>query len=767
MQELQTSSIADLTECDREPIQIPGSIQPHGVLLVLREPDFTIIQASASAQEIFGIAPDTLLNAPLEQLFDEAQMTSFKHELQGMALENNPLYLFTMHIKGQTRPFDGVAHRIDGLLVLELEIVPEVEAGQPDLNTSPVLFHSIQAAFAKLHSTSMVSSYGQMIAEQVRALTGFDRVLIYRFEEDGHGIVIAEDKRPELEPFLGLHYPASDIPQQARRLYTINWLRLIGDVSYRPSPLLPAINPVTGRTLDMSYAVLRSVSPVHLEYLKNMRVQSSMSISIVRDNALWGLIACHHMTPRFVPYGLRSTCEILGRIMSLQLPAIEAQEDAQAIAQRQQVQSQLIDLLSGEEAFSPSVTTHTPTILDLIPASGVAVCFDGETHLLGKTPGARATKEILDWILTQPEQDVFSTNSLAHYLPDALAWQKEVSGVVALLLSRTSREAILWFRPERVQTITWAGKPAKPVKVNGDKVRLSPRQSFEAWKQTVKGIALPWRMSELEAVRGFRNSLLRVVIRRAEELARLNAKLEQSNEQLDIFADIASHDLKEPLRGIHNFAHFLIEDYKEGTPLDAEGVAKLETLIVLTKRMKDLINSLLHYSRLGYTDLTLQEADLNEMVHEVLDVLRLRIEEGNIQIKIPHSLPTVACDPVSMSEVFYNLLSNAMKYNQNPDKWVEIGVLPREKPEQETPTLYIRDNGIGISPDHYETVFRMFRRLHARDEYGGGTGIGLAIVKRVVERHGGTIWLESEEGRGTTFYFRLSQGVHEEHGPTF
>ena len=755
MQEQHAALVADLTQCDREPIQVPGSIQPHGILLVLQEPDFVILQVSATTQEILGIPPENLLHASLGVILAADQMVSFKTSLTRATLGNDPLYLFTMKLKGQKHLFDGIAHRNNGFLILELECAPEVASFQAKQQFSPEIFHSIQSAFTRLHQAATVTGYSQMIAEQVRDLTGFDRVMVYRFEEDGHGVVIAEDKRDDLETYLHLHYPASDIPQQARRLYLLNWLRLIVDVNYQPAPIMPELNPSTGKILNMSYAVLRSVSPVHVQYLKNMGVQASMSISIVRNDKLWGLIACHHMTPHFVSYGLRCACEILGRAMSLQLSNVEAQEDAGAIIQMQKIQSNLIELLSGDEPLTSSLTSHQPGILDLVSASGAAVCVNDEIYEVGQTPPAIAIKKILDWILKQPERELFSTSSLTRFYPKARTWRKDASGVMALILSKSHRQAIIWFRPEVIQTIQWAGNPDKPVEVDGQK-DLSPRNSFEAWKQTMEGTSHPWKHSEIDAVRNFRNAFFNVVLHKSEELARVNAELAQSNAQLDIFADITSHDLKEPLRGIHNYAHFLIEDYPIGVPLDEEGIAKLQTLIILTQRMEDLINSLLHYSRLGRTELVLQETDLNEVVHQALEMLHLRLRETGTRVKRPASLPVIFCDRVSVGEVFYNLLSNAMKYNDKAEKYVEIGFIPSGKPGKAPPTFYVRDNGIGIAPEYYESIFRMFKRLHERSEYGSGTGVGLTIVRKIVERHGGKIWLESEEGKGTTFYFTLS-----------
>ncbi len=240
---------------------------------------------------------------------------------------------------------------------------------------------------------------------------------------------------------------------------------------------------------------------------------------------------------------------------------------------------------------------------------------------------------------------------------------------------------------------------------------------------------------------------------RTRELERRNEELHQSNKELDDFAYIASHDLKEPLRGIHNFSNFLIEDYSD--KLDDEGRSKLETLMRLTRRMETLIDSLLQFSRLGRVDLAVDRVDLNETVAEILDSLAISLRQENIEVRLPRRLPAVRSDRVRVGEIFYNLIVNAMKYNDKPEKWIEIGW--RENPAG-PPVFYVRDNGIGIPEKHHDAVFRIFKRLHGRDKFGGGTGAGLTIVKKIVERHHGKIWLESSPDQGTAFYFTLKEG---------
>lgn len=294
---------------------------------------------------------------------------------------------------------------------------------------------------------------------------------------------------------------------------------------------------------------------------------------------------------------------------------------------------------------------------------------------------------------------------------------------------------------------------------------MSPRKSFDKWQETVRLKSLPWKSCEVEAALELRSSIISVVLRKADELAQVNKELFRSNVELDSFAYIASHDLKEPLRGIYNYSSFLIEDY--GQSLDSEGVDKLNTLMRLTHRMEDLINSLLHYSRLGRAELQVHSVDLNQLVTGVLDVLRVSERDKQVQFNIPRPLPTVNCDRTQVSELFTNLISNGIKYNQKPEKIIEIGyITPQENPKIiKTPenlpnsdlpiVFYVRDNGIGIRKKHLESIFRIFKRLHGQNKYGGGTGAGLTIAKKIVERHGGEIWVESIYREGSTFYFTL------------
>jgi len=753
MTTMDITALVDLTNCEHEPIHVPGRVQPYGVLLVITEPDLRIIQASANTAQHFGLAPEALLELPLTALLGGEYVDYLRNTLEIEPIDQNPLYIWTTPINGSEQRFDGLIHRNNDLLILELEPVGPPSVAKPDF------YRNVKTIVAKLQRAPTFEAFCDTAAAEVRALTGFDRVLIYHFDSDEHGEVIAEALTAGMAPFMGLHYPASDIPKQARALYLRNWLRLIPDTRYVPVNIVPMLTPGVNTPLDLSYAVLRSVSLVHLEYLANMGVRASMSISLVDDGKLWGLIVCYHDAPNYLPYAARAACEVLGQTISLQLAAKQNAQDHAYRARISAVSVQLMQQMAQADPWHQGLTAHTPNLLNLIDAGGAALYVDGLITTLGRTPAHADIRTLLAWLGTQPEASSYSTSSLANEYPALANCSASASGLLALPISHELGEYLLWFRPEVAQTVNWSGEPAKAVEQREDGgIRLSPRKSFELWQQAVALHALPWKPYEIAAASELRNAIPSIGLRRAAELARLNIELARSNNELDAFAVIASHDLKEPLRGLHNYAHFLIEDY--GTQIDADGQAKLQTMIRLTQRMDTLIDTLLNYARVGRIDLSSQQADLNVLLREIIDRLAVSLEQQAVQVRILRPLPTIQCDQVPLGEVFYNLIVNAIKYNNKPAPWVEIGYHEPKAcgdllPQRMLYTFFVRDNGIGIQEKNFEAIFEMFKRLHKRDQFGGGTGAGLTIAKKIVERHGGSIWVESVADVGTTFFFTI------------
>ncbi len=542
-----------LTNCDREPIHIPGAILPHGAMLVLDDATLCVLQAAGDTQGLLGRSIDALLNHTLEGLFSVEQL----NRLRGLSGERDlvkPRHLLDPILRVQAeRPLDASAHRVDGALVLEFEAA---EMGDPFV-VDPL--SAVQLMVEGFGSAPSLFSLCQMAAASVRRVAQYDRVMIYRFMADGSGWVIAESRTPELAPFLDLHYPAADIPQQARALYLKSSLRLITQVDYDPAPLTPTLNPQTHKPLDMSYAILRDVSPVHREYLRNMGIDASMSISIIVAGKLWGLIACHHNSPRLLPRHLRAVCELFGSMFSLQLEAREKSEQFEARLASRKILQELMLNLAGVEDYAYGLTQQTPNLLDYIHGGdvaldgvrtgGVAVRVEGVITSLGVTPDREQLATLTEWLKSYmaETEGVFSTDRLGEIYAPAKAFANVASGLLVIAVSRDPSDFILWFRPELVETALWAGDPAKPVVSSPDGDRLSPRKSFEVWKHTVRNRALPWTAAEIDSAFDLRVSLLQVVLRRIESASREREKAHERDQLLMAELD---HRVKNTLANI-------------------------------------------------------------------------------------------------------------------------------------------------------------------------------------------------------------------------
>ena len=750
------SQALDVTNEEREPIHTPGSIQPHGLLCILSALDFRITQVSLNATDILGIAPENLIDRPLEDFIDCDGIAEIRACLDPTSEQTNPLNLSVTLDDSSTRFFNGIVHRaISGKIVIELE--PIAATAKRDFTQS---YRNIKDTLAKIQVTKTLSELCDLIVKEVRQITGFDRVMIYRFNEEGDGTVIAEDKQADLEAFLGLYYPDTDIPQRAKHLYLLNWLRLLPDVNYQPS-LLTGSQAAEPANLDMSHCVLRSMSPCHIQYLQNMGVGASMCISLLQQQRLWGMITCHHTTSKFVPYEIRTICEFLGQLMSTELSVKEATQNLDYKLRLKATQVQFVNRLTNATDFLQALEDSPGDLLSLTGAQGAAVCEGDRIALIGNTPGKEEVIDLLGWLPEHFKDDLFVTDSLPRLYPAAKAYKNVASGLLAMAISKTQYRYVLWFRPEFLQTVTWAGNPDNPKQIEADgRVTISPRQSFAAWQETVRLKSISWLQCEIEVAIELRSLIVDVILAQTDEMARVNLELNRSNIELDSFAYIASHDLKEPLRGIHNYSNFLMEDYAELLPED--GLAKLQTVVRLTQRMDDLISSLMHYSQLGRTELSRQAVNLDALVQQTIKTLEISQPQKPIEFRLPQPLPTICCDRSQVSELFTNLIGNAIKYNDKAEKWVEISFVeskPVRNGTQLAHTFYIRDNSIGIPPEHLERIFEIFKRLHPQDQYGGGTGAGLTIVRKIVERHEGKIWVQSTLGEGSTFYFTLSEAV--------
>jgi light-regulated signal transduction histidine kinase (bacteriophytochrome) len=527
----------DLTNCEREPIHVPGSIQPRGVLLAVSEPDMVVRQVSRNLADVVGLAWDDALGRPLAEVLGvvPAQAVARSASAFGDLRERNPIEL-TVDRAGTPLPVDAILHRAvhpapgfpaPGTTVSTLVIELEPASG-PRPFSFPNTYQAVRGTITELNRATTLQELYDITAEAVRTLTGFDRVMVYRYDEDHNGEVVTEAKLPELNSFLGLHYPASDIPAQARALYEKNWIRLISDVTYTPARLEPVDLPVTGQPLDLTYSTLRSVSPIHCEYLQNMGVRASMSISLLRDDQLWGLIACHHYSgPHAPPYATRAAAEFLGSTLSLRLVDRAEDEEHRRALQVRSTMAWLTAASLDEERPLAETLLGTPGLLDVVPADSVVVELQGSTGSAGVPlpPGVRSA--IAAWAADQG-RDVVSTDRLPVVAPELAVPAEVACGVLALPLPEG--QFVVWTRAEKVHSVDWGGDPHNKAiaEREGEEVRLSPRKSFDRWRETVRDRSEPWTPAQLTEVGDLRTNLLEALYARSRRVAQAAITLQRS-----------------------------------------------------------------------------------------------------------------------------------------------------------------------------------------------------------------------------------------------
>jgi len=731
----------DIAGCDKEPIRTPGSIQPHGFMLTL-SPALEVLQASANLAHWSGVDVQAVLGRPLAEAIGEAASERLALELGSGTLGQRPGYLGTVTL-ANGRHFDVLGHAWDGLIIAEFETV---ERAQPAEFRH--LYPLITDFLARVNEHASIPALSDLAARHVRSVTGYGRVMVYQFDPSGHGRVVAESKAPDYDSYLGQSFPASDIPAQARELYTLSPIRLIQDANYEAAPLVPGANPVTGSRNDLSFAALRSVSPVHLQYMRNMGTLASMSVSLIVKGKLWGLISCHNAEPCPVSVEKRTACEQLGQILSL---CIETREDGAELQFRLDVRRIMVEMLGhltkGAD-FLDNLSGVFPELLRFARAGGVAVVVDDRILTYGDTPDDKAIRALSTWLAVHGHTELFHTNHLAGAYPPASALTGVASGLLALPISRIHQHYLLWFRPELVQTVEWAGNPHEKQAPPGAPTQLSPRQSFAAWRETIHGHSLPWHAAEIELAIEFRSALLGIALERAEQMAELAEELTRANKELEAFSYSVSHDLRAPLRHIVGFSDLLIE--AAGSEDAAMRERFLKNIKQSARLAGKLVDDLLSFSQMGRAALRPTQVDMTELVSGCIDKLDLEIGQRKIDWHIDR-LPTVCADPSFLHLAMFNLLSNAVKFTGEREQAV-IRVWHEDAGHEYL--FHVADNGAGFNMDYVHKLFGVFQRLHRMEDFQG-TGIGLANVRRIVERHNGRVWANSTPGEGATFSFSL------------
>ncbi|KTC25176.1 ATPase [Pseudomonas putida] len=729
-----------LANCAREQIRTPGSIQPQGFMVVVQEPAMLIRQVSENLPDWLGVEIDALLGVHFDAVVQDG--CSFVEQLGELDEDQSQPYhvadvQFLIGQQAQRLPM--MLHRHDQVLIAEFQRPAAVPA------PSSRLYPLVRSFVGGAPDSESIDELCERAVRVIKRLTGFGRVKSYRFDTEGNGLVNAELVDDDYPSYKGLCFPASDIPAQARALYCANRIRVIEDADYQPARLLPAANLLTGQPLDLSFSTLRSVSPVHLQYMRNMQTWASMSVSIVVEGRLWGLVSCHHRTPRSVSFQVRTACELLGRVLSLQIETREAHlRHARMLEIRQRI-VQLLGAIADQDSVRLGLRALPDIFTDFVGAAGAAVVSSTGCDTYGHTPPQARIMALVGWLTARGDAEVFHTDNAGRDIPHLAGLADMASGILAVSISELHPHYLIWFKPQQSQVVHWAGRPEKSIAQSGS---LNPRESFEQWQQIVEGFSTPWDPSEVEGVQELRQAILGIVLRKAEELAQLSESLEKTNKELEAFSYSVSHDLRAPLRHIAGYAELLSD--AEGANMSERSLRFLGTIENSAKFAGTLVDNLLSFSQMGRCAMHLSDVNLSAMVASI-KLEMLPDYEGRDICWTFNALPIVVADPAFLHLALRNLIANAIKYTRGrPVALIEVDVQERD----DAHVISVRDNGVGFDMQYANKLFGVFQRLHRMEEFEG-TGIGLANVRRIIERHGGTVWAHGVPDQGATFYFSL------------
>jgi light-regulated signal transduction histidine kinase (bacteriophytochrome) len=740
MEPPSTVALSPEERCAQEPIHIIGHIQPHGLLFALSEPDLVVRQASANATDVLGIAADTLVGASFEMVLGAGHFAAFQAELhRDGAIAAHPLRVC---LGPRAIEMSCIAHRNDDVLVVELEFLADAHTFDV-----PSVSSYVQAALLRMEEAATAQELAEFITSEIRAITGFDRVMVYRFDKSWTGEVIAESMRPSPVAYLGLRFPASDIPAQSRQLFLRNPMRVIADVTATPVPIVPERDPVTGRSLDLTRSYLRSAAAVHLEYLRNMSVGSSMTISIIVKRQLWGMIACHHAVARRIDYPTRSICALFGQILNMQL-AIRLDNNAlQArLVSRQRLEEYMADV--EDSLLAENTEYRDARLTQLLDADGLLSRVGDVVTSLGVTLDESLLLSSIAVLRSASTRGIASCDSLMELDANAAEFAGHVSGALYIGMAEGTGDYLLFLRRELTETVSWAGNPDKTQSL-GDDGGLRPRASFASWQETVHGHSRPWTDIELDSARLLREQLMR--LREAKKLIASegeNVELKQLNDELAEFSYSISHDLRSPVRAVIGYATEVLNQHS--SQIDRDGARLLDVVVGEATRMGDLIDDLLLFSNIGRLTLKRQVVDMTALAKQVAarSIGRLAGRSTTVEIE---ELPMVLGDPTLLQHVWSSLVENAVKYSSRRE---DAHVRVWGERENARAVYHVRDNGVGFDMRYMSNLFGVFHRMHPNEEFAGN-GIGLAIVRRAIERHSGSVWVRASPGGGATFSFAL------------
>ncbi len=751
---------AEANFCNQIPLHQTNLIQPHGVLLVADLRHLSLIQVSSNISELLSRDAETINGIPLQQLLEENCYAQLLQNISQRQFEVSMPFMLTFRYGNETRSDLSFIHEKDGCILIELQLK---QSSQPE-NFFEIFFTRVQQFISAVNQLHTIDEVVKVAASEIKQISGFDKVMIYSFDEEWNGLVVAEEMEEGMDAYLGLKFPPTDIPRQARELYLKNPYRIIPNRNYEPVPLVPAVNPLTSQPTDLSNCKFRSVLPVHLEYLKNMNVCASMSTRIIHRERLWGLIACHHRTAKYLSFEECFVFEYISNIISSRIASISYHTSSQRSDQLDRIFQNINTEIWKHNDPASSLVSCKKELKELLGAEGIAIAWQGRIETEGKAPSQQQLTSLLEWLQQENFSQVSQFHSLSNEYQPAKEFAAIASGLLLLPIQPYEGNYILAFRAEEVEHVEWGGNPNEVLSFEKETSNYHPRNSFKVWKEIVQYRAVPWDQQEMKIAQRLRNSLVELTLRslaknlenivkeRTRELENSKRELEATIDDWSQIIHVATHDLQEPARKITLYTSRVMEKVKEEEA--GRFVTKLQAA---SKRISTLLRNLLNYSRISQEQVK-EKLDLNQLVAEVISDFELLIDEKKAKIEVG-ALPHVEAVPEQLRQVFSSLLSNALKFHKGAPvisvTGYQVASLNFDAPEDAEGSyarISVKDNGIGFSDQHAVKIFQLFQKLHTH-EFETGVGIGLSVARKIIEKHDGIIMARGREDEGAEFIF--------------
>lgn len=735
----------DLDTCDREPIHLIGAVQPHGALVAFEFESQKITYASANTEEFVGRPPQDLLGKPIADLIgaeNVAQMPEFPSETTTPELLK-PWFIMLKGTDGSAPRAECLPHRNKDHIILEFM--------QPQTAPATVWEDELlrREIISELIKPEALSELAEVSARIIRDITGFDRVMIYKFAEDKHGEVIAEStNRPD--SFLGLHYPASDIPDPARRHFTLNVMRSIPDINSENIPILGLSGEVADAAsdtpLDLTFSKLRAVAPVHVEYLNNMNVGASLSISLITNGELWGLVACHHYSTQSVPSSRLRFAELLGGTTSALLQSIENTKQLKKKIEAEKTAFFIEQQARSGKALGQLIREQSDVLMQLVDAQGLYMVRGGDVVEMGTLPDPAPDYSQLQAL---GSEEFMTTDNLSAVLDMTPEQMEVVAGAAYLDLSEDGEDYLVLLRSNYHQIIRWAGKPEKIETMDKDGVsRLSPRGSFALWREERRGKSKPFDATDRDTLRILRRAFFALNSVERERLA-LEAQMKAEAAQtrlrhalldaarassLGELASAIAHELNQPLSAISNYVSACQQEFKNaGIEIPERAMELIDTAVSETARAGELVRRVRDFISRG--DLNVDYIDLNHVIRQSVELAQVSGggSEMSVHFSLDPGLPRVLADPVQIGQVLLNLSRNSISAMERSDTKTLIVETKVNGPHVE---VTVHDTGPGIPVDVQAFIFEPFHASTTK-----GMGIGLSLCRSIVEAHSGRIWV--------------------------